>query len=152
VLDLGCGRGHTVGALREQGLVAEGIDQVAIDPEMRVGDICRPIADIRSFRSVVCIDCIEHLTDAQFRGLVGNMLQVERQAFSIHNGSSSDTGQELHVNRKSFREWDRIISKSFHIEKKIMIHREQVLYLTTPGLPRSPKMIDRLRSLFREPI
>lgn len=151
MLDLGCGRGHTVEALRELGLVAEGIDQVAVDPAMRVGDICLPIADIRSFRSVVCIDCIEHLTDGQVEGLVANMLEVERQAFSIHNGSSTDTGAELHVNRKPFDEWERILSASFRIEKKIMIHREQMLYLTTPARTQKAGVMDRLRSLFGNP-
>jgi hypothetical protein len=151
VLDLGCGRGHTVEALRELGFVAEGIDQVAIDTGMRVGDICRPIDDIRSFRSVVCIDCIEHLTDGQMEGLVANMLQVERQAFSIHNGSSRDTGEELHVNRKPFHEWERMLSRSFRIEKKIAIHREQMLYLTTPAPARKVGLTDRVRSLFGDP-
>jgi hypothetical protein len=151
VLDLGCGRGHTVGALRKLGLAAEGIDQVAIDPEMRVGDICRPIPDIRSFRSVVCIDCIEHLTDHQVEGLFGNMQQVERQAFSIHNGSSNDTGEELHVNRKPFREWEQIISKCFRIARRVVIHGEQTLYLTTPAPVRTPGTVNRLLSFFRDP-
>jgi SAM-dependent methyltransferase len=142
VLDLGCGRGHTVEALREHGFVAEGIDQVAVNPAMRVGDICRPIADVRSFASVTCMDCIEHLTDRELEGLVGNMLQVERQAFSIHNGPSADTGEELHVNRKPFREWERIISETFYIEKKIVIHENQTLYLTTPAASSKPTMID----------
>ena len=148
VLDLGCGRGHTVEALREHGFVAEGIDQVAVNPEMRVGDICGPIADIRSFESVVCIDCIEHLGDRELRGLFDNMLQVERQAFSIHNGPSRETGEELHVNRKSFRDWDRIVGERFRIEKKIMIHEQQTLYLTTPADRSRPGVIDALRSLF----
>lgn len=151
VLDLGCGRGHTVEALRGLGFVAEGLDQVDIGRGMRVGDICRPIADIRSFRSVVCIDCIEHLTDRQVEGLVANMVQVERQAFSIHNGSSRDTGEELHVNRKPFREWERILSTSFQIEKKIMIHREQMLYLTTRVAAEGPRRLDRRRLLFGDP-
>ena len=148
VLDLGCGRGHTVEALRELGFAAEGIDQVAVGAGMRVGDVCRPIDDIRSFRSVICIDCIEHLTDRQVEGLVANMVQVERQAFSIHNGSSRDTGEELHVNRKPFEEWERILGASFRIEDKITIHREQMLYLTTPAVERKPGLADRVRSLF----
>ena len=61
MLDLGCGRGHTVEKLREMGFQASGIDQVCCHPEMQVGDITSPIKDIEQYGSVVCIDCIEHL-------------------------------------------------------------------------------------------
>ena len=130
VLDLGCGRGHVVEALREAGFEAEGIDQIVVHPEMRVGDITKPIADIQKFKSDVCIDCIEHLDDDQVIGLFQNMKQTQRQAFSIHNGESNDTGQELHVNRKDFIEWTKIIREYFDIASAIQIHENQVLYLT----------------------
>ena len=130
VLDLGCGRGHVVEALREAGFEAEGIDQIVVHPEMRVGDITKPIADIQDFNSAVCIDCIEHLYEDQVIGLFQNMKQTQRQAFSIHNGESNDTGQELHVNRKDFIEWTKIIREYFDIASAIQIHENQVLYLT----------------------
>ncbi len=130
VLDLGCGRGHVVEALIEAGFQAEGIDQIVVNPKMRVGDITQPIADIKNFKSVVCIDCIEHLYEEQVTGLFENMQQTERQAFSIHNGESTGTGQELHVNRKDFIDWTKIIREYFDIASAIQIHENQVLYLT----------------------
>jgi len=130
VLDLGCGRGHTVEKLRELGFEANGIDQIAIHPEMRVGDITKPLEDMKRYKSVACIDCIEHLYEEQVLGLFENMKQVERQAFSIHNGPSNDTGQELHVNRMDFIDWYRLISQHFDIGAAIKIHDEQMLYLT----------------------
>ena len=130
VIDLGCGRGHTVTALQELGFAAEGIDQIQNNPQMMVGDITKPLKDLPRFGSAVCIDCIEHLYDHQVQGLFANMKQVERQAFSIHNGESTGTGQELHVNRRPFDQWRNIIEEHFAIEREIPLHDNQVLYLT----------------------
>ncbi len=131
VIDLGCGRGHTVEWLREYGFQAEGIDQIRVHPEMRIGDITQPIDDIAEFDSAVCIDCIEHLYDPQVEGLFANMKQVKRQAFSIHNGESTGTGQELHVNRRTFDQWRTIIEEHFEIAEEIEVNKRQILYLTT---------------------
>jgi SAM-dependent methyltransferase len=130
VLDLGCGRGHTVEHLRKLGFEAAGIDQIQSHPAMRVGNITQPIQDITSFNSVVCIDCIEHLYEDQVLGLFENMKQVQRQAFSIHIGESTGTGQELHVNRKSFSQWSELVCEHFEIVSEFEITPEQILYLT----------------------
>lgn len=130
VIDLGCGRGHTVDRLLELGMKAEGIDQIQVNPRMRVGDITKPIEGMAEFQSAVCIDCIEHLYEEQVLGLFENMKQVKRQAFSIHNGESSGTGQELHVNRKSFLDWTKLIREHFDVATAIQISEEQILYLT----------------------
>ena len=130
VIDLGCGRGHTVERLRELGFEAEGIDQISKHPGVMVGDITKPIENLSRFKSAVCVDCIEHLYDEQVQGLFANMKQVQRQAFSIHNGESTGTGQELHVNRRPFDEWRRIIEEHFLIEKEVALHEKQMLYLT----------------------
>ncbi len=130
VMDLGCGRGQTVTAMRQLGLQASGIDQIRSNPEMQVGDITQPIENLDRFASAVCIDCIEHLYDDQVKGLFENLKKVKRQAFSIHNGESTGTGQELHVNRKSFDDWHELISEHFEIVRVIPITNEQMLYLT----------------------
>ena len=69
VMDLGCGRGQAVTALRQLGLQASGVDQIESNPEMQVGDITQPIENLEMFSSVVCVDCIEHLYDDQVAGL-----------------------------------------------------------------------------------
>jgi cyclopropane fatty-acyl-phospholipid synthase-like methyltransferase len=130
IMDLGCGRGQTVEHLRSLGLKAEGMDQIRCNPNMRVGDITQPIDDIGTFNSIVCVDCIEHLYEQQVLGLFENMKRVKQQAFSIHNGESTGTGQELHVNRKSFEDWATLIESHFELVETIEIHEEQMLYLT----------------------
>ncbi len=137
VMDLGCGRGQTVTAIRQLGLQASGVDQIESNPEMQVGDITQPIENIEMFASIVCIDCIEHLYDDQVAGLFENFKKVDRQAFSIHNGESTGTGQELHVNRKTFDDWHTLISEHFEIVKTIPITSEQMLYLTQSINPRA---------------
>ena len=137
VMDLGCGRGQTVTAIRQLGLQASGVDQIESNPEMQVGDITQPIENIEMFASIVCIDCIEHLYDDQVAGLFENFKKVDRQAFSIHNGESTGTGQELHVNRKTFDDWHTLISEHFEIVKTIPITSEQMLYLTQTINPRA---------------
>jgi len=130
VIDLGCGRGHAVERLRELGFEASGIDQIKMNPDMMVGDITKPIENLGRFKTAVCVDCIEHLYDDQVQGLFSNMKQVQRQAFSIHNGESTGTGQELHVNRRPFEQWRTIIEEHFVIEQAIALHGKQMLYLT----------------------
>lgn len=130
VIDLGCGRGQAVEKLRELGFEAEGIDQIEKNPDMMVGDITKPIENLDRFESAVCVDCIEHLYDEQVSGLFANMKQVKRQAFSIHNGESTGTGKELHVNRRPFEQWRTIIEEHFVIQKEIALHDNQMLYLT----------------------
>lgn len=130
VMDLGCGRGQTVEKLRELGMEADGIDQISVNPAMRVGDITKPIDGMSRFNSAVCVDCIEHLYDDQVLGLFENLKQVKRQAFSIHNGESTGTGQELHVNRKDFVDWTKLVREHFDIATAIQITDDQILYLT----------------------
>lgn len=130
VMDLGCGRGHTVEHLRELGYQADGIDQIQLHPEMQVGDITKPLDMLDQYESVICVDCIEHLHPDQVLGLFENMKRVKRQAFSIHNGPSDETGEELHVNRQEFVDWFRLISKHFDVAAAIKIHDQQMLYLT----------------------
>ena len=122
--------GHTVERLRELGFEASGIDQIKKHPDMMVGDITKPIENLDRFQSAVCVDCIELLYDEQVQGLFANMKQVQRQAFSIHNGESTGTGQELHVNRRPFDQWRTIIEEHFVIDQAIALHDKQMLYLT----------------------
>ena len=128
VLDLGCGRGHTVQSIRELGLECEGIDQVKIHPDMRVGDITAPLPC--DYDTALCIDVIEHIPEESLPGLFRNLANAHRQIFSIHNGPSPMEGKELHITRKSFAQWRRILEPLFEISEEITIHEEQQLYLS----------------------
>ncbi|MFU8830394.1 MAG: SAM-dependent methyltransferase [Phycisphaerales bacterium] len=131
VMDIGCGRGHTVEHLRRSGLEADGIDQIDLANGMLVGDITRPLDLEGRYRSALCIDVIEHIDDEGVLRLFENFKQCERQAFSIHNGESICNGEDLHINRKPFEEWRRIISEHFELVEEVPTSPEQMLYLTS---------------------
>ena len=132
-LELGCGRGSAVDVFRSEGALVDGIDCVTVHPNMQVGDITLPISGIQNYESIYCIDVIEHIPEIELMGLFRNMQKVSHQAFSIHNGPSvaEAGGLDLHVTRKDWAEWERIISEAFTIHKVIQIHTHQMLYLTS---------------------
>jgi hypothetical protein len=142
IMDLGCGRGDTVRYMRSLNIKADGVDQVSIDEGMSVADITKPF-DLSGYNSIVCFDVIEHIPEEQIEGLLENMSKVKRQAFTIHNGSScmerkawhgvkdkNLIGTELHVNRRPFKEWDKILSKWFSIKSCPKTKPNYRLYLT----------------------
>jgi ubiquinone/menaquinone biosynthesis C-methylase UbiE len=69
VLDVGCGRGHLVNALRQFGVDAEGIDlnpnaaQVAIVPHVQTMSATELQFSSASFDAVVSFHAIEHIPD-----------------------------------------------------------------------------------------
>jgi ubiquinone/menaquinone biosynthesis C-methylase UbiE len=69
VLDVGCGRGHLVGALRELGVNAEGIDlnpnaaEVAVVPHVQTMSATKLEFPDSSFDAVVSFHAIEHIPD-----------------------------------------------------------------------------------------
>jgi hypothetical protein len=130
VMDLGCGRGHTVIKLKEMGYAATGVDIISLNNGMLCSDITKPITGIDLFNSCICMDVIEHITDEDLVGLFENMKKTKRQAFSIANFGSMHRGVELHINRKPFSEWITILKNHFTIVKDIEIHQRQHLYLT----------------------
>ena len=129
ILDIGCGRGHTVELLRREGFICDGIDQININQNMMVGDITKPLCiDGEDYTTCLCIDVIEHIPDDILDGLFDNFKLFDKQIFSIHNGPSVYKGEELHVNRKPFDEWRSKLSQHFNITHEITIHEEQMLY------------------------
>lgn len=129
ILDIGCGRGHTVELLRREGFECDGIDLININQDMLVGDITKPFCfDIENYTTCLCIDVIEHIPEEIIEGLFDNFKQFDRQIFSIHNGPSVYKGEELHVNKKPFDTWRSDLSQHFNIIHEIVIHKEQTLY------------------------
>lgn len=69
VLDVGCGRGHVVNALREFGVHAEGIDlnpnaaEVALVPHVRTMSATDLEFESDTFDAVVSFHAIEHIPD-----------------------------------------------------------------------------------------
>lgn len=130
VIDLGCGTGDTVRAIREKGFTCMGVDQVDIGNDMVVADITRPLP-MDLAKSAICIDVFEHLTDDRVEDILKNMKRVTRQVISVNNADSfeDNVSINLHINKKSFHDWDEFIRKHLLIVKTAMIHDNQKLYL-----------------------
>lgn len=116
VIDLGCGTGDTVFALREAGFNAIGIDQITLDNGMLVGDITAPL-DLSTFDSCFSSDVFEHIPLEGAEQVLANMQATQRQLISIHNGPSQWPNEvgELHITRLPFEEWEAVIRKYLNI-------------------------------------
>jgi len=131
IIDLGCGTGDTVFAMREEGFPSEGIDQVTSGEGMHIGDITKK-QNLYKYLTSICIDVFEHLYDDQVVAVLKNMQQTTRQVISIHT-SIIDGGEKLgiplHVNVKDIEDWTAQIDHYLHIEKVITISANRYVLL-----------------------
>lgn len=129
IMDLGCGRGHTVYKLREKFFNADGVDFIHIPGNgMVTADITEPL-DLSNYNTSICIDVFEHLTDEQCRKVLENMKQTKRQVITVTNAGSTHFGVELHINRKSFFLWEDLINEYVHIVSKTQIKEYTMMFL-----------------------
>lgn len=133
ILDLGCGTGDTVLFLRERGYPAFGLDW--IPPRI---DLCKQAdvtkrGDYRKYKTAMAWDVIEHLNNAQVKGLFLNMMQCDVQMFTIANTPSitevDGVKVDLHINIKTFDVWRGLISDMFHIVYECRVRSYQTLYV-----------------------
>ena len=99
IASLGCGRGDTVEWFRVRGYDIDGYDFINLKNGMFVQDITKPF-DLKRYKTVICFDVLEHLTDQELKGLFKNLKQVEDIIVSVSNTQSIDWGTiDLHVNK-----------------------------------------------------
>lgn len=131
IIDLGCGRGDAVLAMRREGLIADGVDQVDLANGMMVNSITQPW-DLSWYRTATCIDVFEHLLDDDLRLVMANMMQCERQVISVYSEPAKERGydQELHVNLKGLDDWYGLVSAHFDVVERVRVARMREIYLT----------------------
>lgn len=119
LLDVGCGKGTVLRWAMGCGfgpvLGLEVVDTACQGSNPRVQEI-DTAADLRAVRSrewdlVICLDVLEHLepeeTEAALREL--RRVAAKEVVVSVQNNSSVHMGVELHTNKRSMNEWERII-------------------------------------------
>lgn len=133
LIDLGSGTGQTVEFYRKHKIDAYGVDWIAPEKEYcKKGDISLSM-DLGKYDTATCFDVIEHLNNAEVKGLFLNMLQCDRQIFTIANTPSyvEKDGEkiDLHINKKPFDVWAGIIGDYFDIVQEFQMRDYQHLYL-----------------------
>ena len=112
-----------------------GIDQVDLNNEMLVGNICEPLhIHTPGYKTAMCIDVFEHILDHELQGLMDNMVQSERQIISVHTGTGRERGCkiDLHINRKTFQQWRQFLSTSFNIKEFKQLGKQRGIFFCTP--------------------
>jgi hypothetical protein len=117
IIDYGCGNGSTVDHLIKMGHAALGVDQVE-NPYI-VADITnnsiKKYFDPSQFDTALCLDVAEHITDEGLESVFSAMAESKKQVISVNNKSCVKHGVELHINLKSFDEWEALLDRYFDI-------------------------------------
>lgn len=134
LIDLGCGRGLLVKHLREKykRRKTDGIDFIDNnDDTLMIGDITQPIEIYGKYKCAVCMDVLEHLEPGQESGVIDNLAQADRAIASVHSGNSKvrPGGKELHINLKSWDEWQKIFEEKMEVVEKIPVSEFQCIFL-----------------------
>ena len=113
IIDLGCGRGEFVELLKARGYEVTGIDQIDLNNDMLIGDITKPLANMYENKTATCFEVFEHIIDDELIGLLENLSKCDKQIISINIDSSYQSNYkiDLHINIKSFIEWESFINK-----------------------------------------
>lgn len=113
VMDVGCAKGILVGALRDRGVEAYGLDvseyaisQVREDikPYCRVGLATDPLD--REFDLVTCIEVMEHLTDQDGRLCIKHLAEKAKTIF--FSSSPNEFTEATHINVHPIQYWAEI--------------------------------------------
>jgi len=114
-LDIGCGRGEMLTYAKELGFVrVEGTEVVpALISRERVRFAQAhnlPFED-GEFDVVSCLDVLEHLVPADTECVLREIDRVAARQIILtaNNKPSKSLGTELHVNKRPYPEWDRLI-------------------------------------------
>ncbi len=83
--------------------------------------------DINEFDTVISLEVLEHIPPAKILENLTSFYYIGKKyfIFSVANHEDIIDGLDLHINLKSFSEWDEIFSKLFIIKEKIEIHHSK---------------------------
>jgi 2-polyprenyl-3-methyl-5-hydroxy-6-metoxy-1,4-benzoquinol methylase len=118
-LDVSCGRGEMLAVAAELGFAP--VQGTEIVPDLIGGAVVRaevhdlPFAD-RSFDVVTMFDVIEHLISGDDRAACEEMARVASRHILItanNRPSFNKAGDDLHINKRPYEEWDRLFREWF---------------------------------------
>lgn len=128
IVDLGCGAGDAVKALRGKGFKADGIDWITFNPEMLSRDITDDL-DLSGYTTVICLDVLEHLTEPGIEAVLTSMRKTERQVMTICTAPAKSSEKfQLHLTIKPVDWWTDKISQHLMIKKHSSVSDKQEIY------------------------
>jgi ubiquinone/menaquinone biosynthesis C-methylase UbiE len=119
LLDVGCGRGEILDYAETEGFTRiRGVDVV---PELFSERVSHgeahslPFVD-DEFDVVTCFDVLEHLLPDDTDRALSELDRVSYQAviLSAANYPSRNNGDNLHINIRAYKQWDKLIRKNIH--------------------------------------
>lgn len=130
-LDIGCGRGEMLKAAREIGFTeAKGVEVVSYlinGGDISYGEAWNLPQPDNSVDVVGSFDMLEHLVPGDEVPTLEGMRRIARVGclFTANNKDSRSLGEQLHVNKKTYPEWDRLVREIFAGDDVQWLHKNQ---------------------------
>lgn len=118
-LDLGCGHGEMLEYARNRGLKVTGLEVV---PELCVGAVVYGYAHNMPFGNdkfdySTAFDVLEHLLPGDDEQALQELKRVTKSRIVVttnnHPSSNPKNGDNLHINIKTYSDWDKLVRKVF---------------------------------------
>lgn len=114
LLDVGCGRGESLdfaSAIGHRPVVGTEVVVALLNERVVYAEAHALPFDDASFDHVTCWDVLEHLTEPDIRPALREIQRVARCTATVSASERSDVrdGRELHISRRSAREWLQIV-------------------------------------------
>jgi ubiquinone/menaquinone biosynthesis C-methylase UbiE len=113
LFDVGCGRGEMIAYANQVGFDAQGCETV---PDLIGGPVVHGLAHELpcgddAFDVVTMFDVMEHLTESDCMAAIDELQRVARKhiLLSISNRPSIVKGIDIHITKKPYSQWDRIL-------------------------------------------
>lgn len=115
LLDVGCGRGEMVRIANELGFKSTGVDVVdyLLSGPLVYGEAHDLPFEDNAFDVVTSFDAFEHFLPEDTESALREINRVSRKAvvLCIALTPSMNLGETLHINLRSIKEWNKLISK-----------------------------------------
>lgn len=133
VVDLGCGTGDTVDAIKKTlHMDAVGIDWIDNGKQNIVADITEPlISTLVKYQSLICMDVLEHIPTEKLEAVFRNISVVPNIVLTIHTGSSVFCDEELHLTQKPIEWWVHELVKYMFIDEFYMVQPKRYIVFAT---------------------
>jgi len=117
LLDISCGAGEYIMEMNTRGFDCQGTElaEPLLNENVAYGEIGSLNFEENEFDYVTCWDVLEHLPPGDEVEALAEMKRFARYgvAMSVNNKDSKSLGVQLHINKKPYDEWQKIVRDAF---------------------------------------